>query len=116
MTGESVTTSDVRVQGGKALVNMPASATEVSWSSVLDAKPPLELTAPKGLPWVEVWRLEVSPVWHVKLRGIPVVHQQDASGVRLPEWRPWPEETVRVEVVRPEALRGPDAHRRSDPR
>lgn len=106
LTGESVTSSDVRVQGGKALVNMGANATEVSWSSVLEAKAPLELTAPKGLPWVEVWRLDVSPVWHVALNGIPVVHQQDASGVRMPEWRPWPGEKVTVEVLRPEAQQG----------
>ncbi len=106
LAGESVTSSDVRVQGGKALVNMGANATEVAWSSVLDAKPPLELVAPRGLPWVEVWRLDVSPVWHVSFSGIPVVHQQDASGVRMPEWRPWPGEKVTVEVVRPEAQQG----------
>ncbi|MDP2275490.1 MAG: hypothetical protein Q8K32_32380 [Archangium sp.] len=106
LAGESVTSSDVRVQGGKALVNMGANATEVSWSSVLEAKAPLELTAPQGLPWVEVWRLDVSPVWHVSLNGIPVVHQQDASGVRMPEWRPWPGEKVTVEVLRPEAQQG----------
>lgn len=106
LTGESVTSSEVRVQGGKALVNMSASTTDVSWSSVLEARPPLVLTAPQGLPWTEVWRLDVSPVWHVSLAGIPVVHQQDASGVRLPEWRPWPGEKVTIEVVRPEALQG----------
>ena len=106
LTGESVTSSDVRVQNGKALVNMPASETQVTWSSVLEAKAPLELVAPTGLPWVEVWRLDVSPVWHVALNGIPVVHQQDASGVRMPEWRPWPGEKVTVEVLRPEALAG----------
>ena len=106
LAGESVTSSDVRVQGGKALVNMGANATEVAWSSVLEAKAPLVLTAPQGLPWVEVWRLDVSPVWHVSFSGIPVVHQQDASGVRMPEWRPWPGEKVTVEVVRPEAQQG----------
>jgi|APLak6261679142_1056127.scaffolds.fasta_scaffold00019_40 hypothetical protein len=106
LTGESVTSSDVRVQNGKALVNMPAAETQVTWSSVLEAKAPLELVAPTGLPWVEVWRLDVSPVWHVALNGIPVVHQQDASGVRMPEWRPWPGEKVTVEVLRPEALAG----------
>ncbi|GMU61579.1 MAG: hypothetical protein AMXMBFR34_33420 [Myxococcaceae bacterium] len=106
LAGESVTSSDVRVQDGKALVNMGAAATEVVWSSVLEAKAPLTLRAPTGLSWVEVWRLDVSPVWHVTFGGIPVVHQQDASGVRLPEWRPWPGETVTVEVARPEALPG----------
>lgn len=106
LAGESVTSSDVRVQNGKALVNMPASETQVTWSSVLEAKAPLELVAPTGLPWVEIWKLDVSPVWHVALNGIPVVHQQDASGVRMPEWRPWPGEKVTVEVLRPEALSG----------
>ena len=48
----------------------------------------------------------MSPVWHVALNGIPVVHQQDDTGVRMPEWRPWPGEKVTVEVQRPEALQG----------
>lgn len=106
LPGESVTSSDVRVTGGKALVNMPANSTSLTWTSVLDAKAPIALVAPSGVPWVEVWRLDVSPVWHVGLQGIPVVHQQDASGARLPEWHPWPGETVTIDVARPEALRG----------
>ncbi|MBL8910146.1 MAG: hypothetical protein JNM17_05505, partial [Archangium sp.] len=110
LAGESVTSSEIRVQAGKtgkvALVNMPASETTVTWSSLLESKSPLALTAPTNLPWVEVWRLDVSPVWHVALSGIPVVHQQDASGARLPEWHPWPGEAVTIDVTRPEALGG----------
>jgi len=106
LPGESVTSSELRVQGGKALVNMPASATAVAWSSVLEPGSAIELTAPKGIPWVEVWRLDVSPVWHVQLSGIPVVAQQDASGAKLPEWMPWPGEHVKVEVVRPGSVQG----------
>jgi hypothetical protein len=106
LTGESVTSSDVRVVNGRALVNLPATANEVIWTSVLEAKSPIELTAPSSVPWVEEWRLDVSPVWHVTLAGIPVVHQQDASGVRLPDWRPWPGEKVQVDIVRPEAQTG----------
>ncbi len=106
LAGESVTSSDVRVQGGKALVNMPAAATEFVWSSVLETKSPIALAAPKALPWVEVWTLDVSPVWHVQLSGIPVVHQQDASGAKLPEWRPWPGEEVKVDVLKPEGVAG----------
>ena len=106
LPGESVTTVDVRVQNGKALVNMGPSATEASWSSVLQEKSPIELRAPKDLPWVEVWKLDVSPVWHVQPSGIPVVHQQDAQGVRLPEWHPWPGESVTVEVVKPDSVPG----------
>jgi hypothetical protein len=106
LPGESVTSSELRVQGGKALVNMPANSTVAAWSSVLDPKSPIELVAPKGIPWVEVWRLDVSPVWHVQLSGIPVVAQQDASGAKLPEWWPWPGESVKVEVIRPGSVQG----------
>jgi hypothetical protein len=78
----------------------------VSWTSVLETNSPISLVAPKSAGWFEVWRLDVSPVWHVALTGIPVVHQQDASGAKLPEWRPWPGEAVKVEVLRPEGVQG----------
>lgn len=106
LQGESVTTLDVRVQAGKALVNIGPQATEASWTSVLEQKSPIALRSPKGLPWVEVWQLNVSPVWHVELSGIPVIHQQDASGARLPQWRPWPGEVVSIDVVRPAGVQG----------
>src|SRR5581483_7603769 len=106
LAGESVTTQDVRVQNGRALVNMGPQVSELTWTSTLEEKSPLTLEAPKGLPWAEVWRLDVSPVWHVELSGIPVVHQQDSSGARLPEWRPWPGESVRIEASRPEGVKG----------
>jgi hypothetical protein len=105
LAGESITSSDVRVQGGKALVNMPSGASEVSWSSILEAKPAFELTAPTGLPWVEVWKLDVSPVWHITATGIPVVHSEEAS-VRMPQWRPWPGESVKIVVTKPEGVVG----------
>ncbi len=106
LPGESVTTPDVRVQNGKALVNIGPQSTEATWTSVLEQKSPLSLKAPTGLPWVEVWRLNVSPVWHVELAGIPIVHQQDDSGARLPEWHPWPGETVTIDVLRPAGVEG----------
>jgi len=106
LPGESVTTVDVRVQNGKALVNIGPSATGAAWTSVLNEKSPIALEAPQALPWVEVWQLDVSPVWHVQTSGIPVVHQQDAEGARLPEWRPWPGEKVSIEVIKPDGVPG----------
>ena len=108
LPGESVT-GDTRVQNGRALINMSASTNQVSWSSVLQEKTPIVLEAPKSLPWVEVWRLDISPVWHARLSGIPVVHQQDATGARMPEWRPWPGETATIDVERPESVQGQTA-------
>ena len=104
--GESVTTAAVRVEKGKALVNLAPGQTTVTWHSLLREVPQIRLEAPRALPWTEVWVLDASPVWHVALGGIPVVHQQAPEGVRRPEWRPWPGERATIDVTRPEGLPG----------
>ena len=106
LPGESVTSSEIRVQGGKALINMGPGVSEVTWKSLLQEKPQIELQAGRGLPWTEIWRMSVSPIWHVEWTGLPVVHQQDSSGQHQPEWRPWPGESVRIVISRPEGVAG----------
>ncbi|HYY06540.1 MAG TPA: hypothetical protein VE997_08175, partial [Candidatus Limnocylindria bacterium] len=103
--GESVATPDVRVQGGKALVSMGPQVSEVSWHSILDQTTSVVLRAPEAVAWTEIWRLDVSPIWHVEVQGIPVVHRP--GGARLREWHPWPGESVAITIVRPGAVPGP---------
>ena len=106
LAGESVTTADVRVVAGKALVNMGPQATETSWHSVLEQKSPIVLNAPRAISTIEVWRLDLGPIWHATFTGIPFVHTQPQEGTRIPEWRPWPGETATVVVTRPDGVPG----------
>jgi hypothetical protein len=106
LAGENVTTADVRVQGGKALVNMGPEAKEIAWHSELEVKSPLKLVAPSSLAWIEVWRMEVGPIWHATFSGIPWVHAPPAGGLQVPEWHPWPGETVTADLVRPDGVAG----------
>jgi len=106
LAGESVTTSDVRVAGGAVLVNLSPQVREARWRSVLADSPTIELRAPDATPWTEVWRLDVAALWHVETRGISVVHVPAQRGGRTREWRPWPGETVTVEVSRPVGVPG----------
>jgi len=107
LEGESVTSPGVRVEAGKVLVNMAPSENEASWSSVLQQRDRLTLTAPETSAWTEIWRLDVSPIWRVLPSGIPVIHHSDqTSGYWLPEWRPWPGESVALQITRPEGLPG----------
>jgi hypothetical protein len=105
LPGESVTTAEVRVVNGKALVNLAAQASEVRWHSVLARQNSIHLKAAGGLPFVETWRLVVSPDWHATWSGIPPIHL-DATAERVPEWRPWPGESVQIDVRVPEAVPG----------
>lgn len=105
LAGESVTTADVRVESGKVIAQLPRDASELAWQSVLVEKSPILLSAAKTLEWTERWQLDVSPMWHAELSGLPVTHRQ-AGGVLLPDWRPWPGEEARIDVKRPEGIGG----------
>ncbi len=106
LPGESVTTADVRVTGDRALVSLSPQASEAGWTSSLAQGATIGLAAPDAVPWTEVWRLAAGPLWHIEIQGIPVVHLPEQTEVRLREWRPWPGESVTIEVTRPAGLPG----------
>ncbi len=106
LPGESVTTADIRVEGGKAAIHLTPQQTQVTWHSVLEQKSPLKLVAASSLTWIEVWRVDVGPIWHASFSGIPFVHTQAVAGARVPEWHPWPGEEVGVELLRPDGVAG----------
>ena len=106
LPGESVVTEGITVKDGEALVNLDPAEQTRQWSSRLEKRDAVTLTAPRTSDWVELWRADVSPLWHAELGGIPVVHHQDQSRRWLPEWRPWPGETVTLTLTRPEGVPG----------
>ncbi|MBD9358400.1 hypothetical protein [Methylomonas albis] len=106
LPGEAVTSPQVRVKDGKVLVNMAAGQATLEWESALAKAEQLVLQAADTPQWHEVWRADVSPIWHLQADGIAVVHHQDGQGQWLPEWRPWPGERVNLTISRPQALAG----------
>jgi len=75
---------------------------------VASSLPPAEalaLVAGKEPNQVERWTLAASPQWHVDASGLaPTALQQD--GQWLPEWRPWPGETLKLAVKKPAGVGG----------
>ena len=55
LAGESVTAEGIRVEDGHAQVSLAPHARETGWVSDLEPSDTLELRAPEGVPWVEVW-------------------------------------------------------------
>lgn len=106
LAGESVATAGVRVADGKAQVNLPAQESVFSYESVLEKSGEVTLTAPRTTAWTEVWRADVSPVLHMETSGIAAIHHQAAEGNWLPQWRPWPGESVKLTLTRPEGVEG----------
>lgn len=106
LPGESVLTPSVKTEHGTVAIHLPAGMTTTGWESTLEPTSTLELRSPQIPNWTEIWRADVGPLWHIEFSGIPVVHHQDAAGNWLPEWRPWPGESLRLTVERPPATPG----------
>ncbi len=105
LPGENVTT-DLRVSGGKALVNMGPQVSEVTWHSVLEQRSPIRLAAPRSPSWTEIWNVDVGPIWHASYGGIPPIHAASGTSVRIPAFHPWPGEEVLVALDRPAGVPG----------
>ncbi len=101
LAGESVTTANTHVVNGRMLVNMPPDDTTVEWSSVIKEQTELTLRAPETMYSTEVWRLDVSPLWHVETQGAPPIHQKISAEARIREWQPWPSEQLSLRFSRP---------------
>jgi len=106
LPGEAVTSADVRVREGRAVVGLSPEAAEFQWTSVLDVAGSIHLKAPGGIPWTEIWRLAASPVWHVDAEGLAPMHPGDTAALRTLEWRPWPGESLTLRVTRPAPVDG----------
>jgi hypothetical protein len=106
LPGESVTSPDSRVVGGKIVVSLAPQAEAASWSSVLQESGSLALAAPAAGDWTEAWTVEPGPLWHVEASGLPAVYQKPDAGARSLAFRPWPGEAVKLSITRPGAVVG----------
>lgn len=105
LPGESVTTSGIRVKDGNVDVNMAGDQTLLQWESTLEKSEQIELTAAQTGQWVDVWKVDVSPIWHIESSGIAAIHQNNEARW-LPEFRPWPGEKMTLRISRPKAAQG----------
>ncbi|NNN05161.1 MAG: hypothetical protein HKL90_04600 [Elusimicrobia bacterium] len=106
LPGESVTSSDVRVVGGKVQLSLPPQSVSASWTSVMPETANLKLSAPESVPWSESWQVEPGPLWHLQATGVPPVYQEAGEGARSLNFRPWPGESLELAISRPGAVVG----------
>lgn len=103
LPGESVLDPMAKVVDGVAQIQLGDNAN-VTMVSALIEQPVIKLASSKAPNQVEVWKLDVSPQWHVKLSGIPSILDQSAPS--SPTWMPWPGEEVSIAIRRPASIEG----------
>jgi hypothetical protein len=114
LPGEHVASSGVKVhnedgKGAAVTIGIADGSDGANWNSTLDKGDTLTLTAPALTDHAEVWRVLVSPTWHVEFSGVPGVGRaagEDASDYRNFEFHPLPGETLTLKITRPEPTQG----------
>ncbi len=105
LAGESLISDGFDVHQGNVHVQLAPSVREVRWRTLLQTTPVLQLRAATTTEWLETWQLDVAPMWHVETSGLPPVRHQ--QGERwLPQWRPWPGESLQLQLRQPDAIQG----------
>ena len=110
LPGESVTTPGLHVAKGGAAINVSLGPDDntLSWHSTLTESRTLRLFANpnEAQREFETWRLDLGPTWHATWTGLAAIRPSDVNGARIPEWRPWPGESVTLQLTKPEGAAG----------
>lgn len=105
LQGESIVTEGIRSENSQARINLDANQTLLQWESVIDKSDEINLRHADTDLWTEMWRVDVSPIFHLETVGIPVIlHQQGDRW--YPTWHPWPGEEVTLSITRPSGVEG----------
>jgi hypothetical protein len=105
LTGESLTEGGWETKDGEVALTLGRDETEASWASTLKISDSLDLKAPEGRPWSEVWNVRCGVVWQCTESGIPPVRHETGS-LYEPEYHPWPGESLQVRFRRPAGVKG----------
>jgi hypothetical protein len=105
LAGENVITSNAVVKEGFIEVRLGAQQKEFTWQSELAVVPDITLATRANDAWIERWSLVASPVWNVTISGLPPTFETGSAEL-VPVWKPWPNESVALQISRPEAVAG----------
>ncbi|MCP4614601.1 MAG: hypothetical protein GY845_38470 [Planctomycetes bacterium] len=105
LPNESVTESELQVEGEFVVLSLGRNDTELNWSSTIEEQPEIKLVAPLGKPWTEVWVFKCSPVWQCDFKGLPPIHSKENDNLEL-TFVPWPGEKLNIALTRPNGVEG----------
>jgi hypothetical protein len=104
LPGEAVSDARVTVDGNTASLQL-GGEDNAEVASSLKPSDTLTLVAGKEPHQVERWTLDASTQWHVDASGLAATALQQGDRL-LPEWRPWPGETLKLAVRKPAGVAG----------
>lgn len=111
LASEQIITPGVTSKDGMIEVNFGADEVVFEWVSELPITPVIDLIAKpvagnsSSSQVVEKWMVETSPVWSMESQGTKPIFDIRKPNL-VPEWNPWPGESVKLTFQRPAAVAG----------
>ncbi|EPJ43438.1 MAG: hypothetical protein OFPII_41680 [Osedax symbiont Rs1] len=102
LSGESVTSADLKIKQRQAIVDFSRNARSITWHSDLEKKPELSLTAVKTATYFEVWEIVPSLKWHLSYQGIKPIKSNTAKLT----WMPTSGDKLTLNIQRPVPVQG----------
>jgi len=108
LKNEKLLDDQLIVSDGHVALKFTANQSTVSWSSQLEASSELTLSASNSPDYLEVWSIDVSPIWRTTTSGLSIngYASESQQGGFIPVWKPWPGEILTLEVERPKGVDG----------
>ncbi len=106
LAGEKMLSSNIPIIAGAADVRFRANDAQITWESELTHSDRIALHSRSDDTWVEQWSLLASPIWNIKLEGVPPLLQEGTPQL-TPLWRPWPGESANIAISRLSPVPGP---------
>lgn len=106
LPGESITSDHIKTKHGAASIHLNPNQASVQWDSVLAMTPTLTLQAPAQHRYVEIWHLQIDPLWHPTITGLPAIHHRTPTGALAPTYHPWPGESLSIELLKTSGTNG----------
>jgi len=107
LLGENITSASIFIENEQVEVTIPAGENEFTWDSTIDRQEVLKLHTMPEQPIIEQWRVIVSPAWHAKLSGLPIIlESQDNDDYFISSFYPYPGESLALTISRPNAVKG----------
>lgn len=104
--GESVTSQDTTVRNKIAEIAFNPTESEKVYESTFEERSSFQLKASTAENRVtESWQVRCSSVWRCSVEGIPAV-SRNVGGKTGWKWEPYPNESVKLSVIRPDAIQG----------
>ena len=107
LKNERITSANVTVENGQALIHIAAGQQQVRWDSIIAKESTLNLKAESSDKLAEHWSFIVIPTYHTVFSGLPsIIEQQDDEDYYQYHFYPQQNEVLSVNIDRPKAVSG----------